>query len=132
MLDMRLLALALVAALALAGCSDAEHEVDEGAWRTDLAAAGVTPVDWDEYRAATEDMCESDRLDLQVAANRDARITDRAMLVDFEHACPGRVDELEDAMAEVDGASGSVGRACELAPADRSESQARLAEAMGC
>lgn len=127
---MRLALAALVATFALSGCG---HEPDEEAWRADLAAVGVEPADWDGYvEVVTEQQCAFDDMEAYVATGRDAGESDVVMRIDFEHACPDRVDELEDAMAAVDEASATVDRACDVPELERTESQARLAEAMGC
>ena len=116
-----------------AGC--AGHEIDRAGWERDLKAAGVTVTDWDKLERTVLDLCDDDEETLQafVAVSLKSGTPSMGqMRINFRHACPDQVQQLDDAIAEVGRASGEVDQACRLPASERSERQQQLAEAMNC
>lgn len=118
----------VIVGLLLTGCG---NQVDEEAWRADVESdIGHSISDWPTYRDAWVDNCGAgdSEFGLFVAASMDAGTSEGEARTNIRHACPDRLETLEDALAGM----GDARSACDVAVSDRTEEQARLAEAMGC
>jgi hypothetical protein len=76
------------------------------------------------------EVCEDDADGLQMfaAVAQDDGTSREQLRTDVRHACPDRLEDLEDGFAGTDQVSG----ACDMPPAERTEDEQLLAEAMGC
>lgn len=91
---MRTWGIALAALLTTAGCS--AHEVDEAAWKADLAEVGVTPGHWRDFADIWHEQCaDEEGLPYFVAVGLDEGNDPAIYRVSIEHACPDRLDDVE-------------------------------------
>lgn len=119
---------AVVLSLSAAGCG---QDVDEDAWRADVEEEqGQAVGDWPTYRDVWVRTCEGSEtgFGLFIATALDGGYTLDSLRLNVRHACPDRLDELEETQAGID----DTRQACDVTPADRTDEQARLAEALGC
>lgn len=125
-------ALAAAAALvvvALAGCGG--PDVNETQWQADVERDIGHPIDdWVQYRDVWLDVCDEDEdgFGLFMAVSLDNGSTADQLRTNVRHACPDRLADLEDALHAGD----DVDQACDTPPAERTDDQEMLAEAMGC
>ena len=95
--------LAAVAAVALlAGCGGTDVDRDE--WRSDLQALGYESPDMERLADLYAERCDedADALALFLAVGEDAGELDlESIRVNFRHACPERLDVLEEAVAQL-------------------------------
>lgn len=122
----------VLVALVAAGVFDTGHEVDEEAWRTTMEREqGVEFSDWEQFRDVWVGACEDDsdeQLQLMLAVALDEGRSYEFLRTNLQYACPDRLPALD----EVRDTSDNMDRICELDPAERDESESRLAEALGC
>jgi hypothetical protein len=128
----KIMMVAGAAALALAGCGG--HVVDREAWAKDLESLGVTVSDWDKLESVTRDLCSdsNDALRMFLAVAKDDGSSLKSFETNIRNVCPDRLDDFEDAVAEMGRTSGEVDAACKAPKSERTQRQALLAEAMGC
>lgn len=92
---------ALLLATALLSCGGDEHTPDLDAWhRAWVTERGFEPEEMDGYVDALLDICESDNrvFELTVALGLDDGDTADQWRLDIEHACPSRINQLEEAL----------------------------------
>jgi hypothetical protein len=119
----------VAACLVLAGCGG--HEVDEDQWRADIERELGAPVaDWPAFRDIWLDICDdnADQFSAYAAVALDGGDSWDSLRTNVSNACPDRLEELEELRSDL----GSVQDACDTAASERTESEARMAEAMGC
>ena len=111
---MRTLIAAIVLPL-LASCGGGG--VDEADWRSDLKAADIDVTDMAKLRdvyLGDDGVCgyRGDALMLWLAKRRLQDGSDQRSLIDFEHACPERLDQVRPAIAVLDSRVGARYLAC--------------------
>lgn len=110
----------------------------EEEWREAVEdRAGYTLADWDKYREAfvgDDGICKTDADDLPmlVAVFADRGTPAAELEMNFSYACPARLDDLRQAIAEVQDTSSRTDRVCSMDPALRTEDDQLYAEALGC
>jgi hypothetical protein len=129
----RLLLVAVSVSVLAAGCSNSStHTIDQHQWAKDLAGIGQTVQNWPQYEAAAKSMCDSSDLPLLVATGLDQGQSLDVLRIDFQNACPDKIDDLEKAITNERGAVSDVQAACDLPPRQRTQAQKDLAVAMCC
>lgn len=121
---MNRLGVAVALVLALTACGS-DAEVDRAAWRAALESQGVTASD--AYQDEWLEAC-GEGLPFYAASRIDGGEPEAVVRINVEHACPDDAEAVSEALSDAESAS----LACEVPEAARTESQARLAEAMGC
>jgi hypothetical protein len=119
----------VAACLVLAGCGG--HEVDEDQWRADIERELGAPVaDWPAFRDIWLDICDDDedQFSAYAAVALDGGDTWDSLRTNVSNACPDRLEELEELRSDL----GGVQDACDTPASERTQEQARMAEAMGC
>jgi hypothetical protein len=125
-------ALALLAAIGLSGCGG--HEVDQEAWKRELADVGQTPGDMAKLEKVTRGLCDDDQKQLEtfVAVAKDAGSSMEALRINFRNVCPDQLDKLQKAESAQQDNVDRAKRICDMPPSARNQDEKDLAEAMGC
>lgn len=94
---------AIIAVMALAACGSTENEVDRDAWAADLAQhMDVVDTDaLDRFQDLFIERCEQqdeDGFALMAAMDLDSGRSPEWVRVNVEHACPDRLDELDETL----------------------------------
>ena len=124
-------AIAVLGVLALTGVIGGGHDVDEAAWRDSVEQQIGHPVeDWPTYRDVWLRECDEDTDAFQVfvATGLDAGTDADMIRSNVRYACPNRLQDVEDVLAN----GREMDAVCAKSPAERTDDEAMLAEAMGC
>lgn len=82
---------------------DAEHIVDEAAWRQAREAQGTTFIDWDQYADTwVRQVCSDTDFDFFLAMRVDSGATVEQLRTDFTFACPDRLPDFEKFVVSID------------------------------
>lgn len=82
---------------------DAEHVVDEAAWRQARETQGATFSDWNKYADTwVHSVCTDADFDIFLAMRVDSGVTVGELRTDFTFACPNRLPDFEKFVISLD------------------------------